>query len=447
MSKSNVTRHILFAFSFFLFIQSATALKQPHHALRLDVAMSHPVILANRNQKAIVKVGLSGLESNNEQRSPVNLCLVLDKSGSMQGEKIRRAKEGAQMIVQMLGDRDIFSLVAYSNGVQVLVPATRMSEKEDVLSRIRAIRAGGSTALFGGVSKGLGEVRKFKSKDLVNRIILLSDGLANVGPSSPMALGRLGLSAGKEGIAITTIGLGLGYNEDLMTQLAMSSDGNHAFVENASDLAQIFNKELGDVLSVVAQDVQIKIKCSNGVRPLRVLDQDALIVGKQITLHYNQLYSNQEKYILLEVEVPKGRSGSKRQVALVNVAYANMNTNHREALHASTAVAYNTSSRVVQQRTNKKVMVQKTKAEANIRRGQAVELRDKGDIKGAESLLLQNFKEMQSGAVQFDDTSLAEESEKALKEVEEIKAPKKQWKKVRKTLRKKQHKEKTQSRY
>src|SRR4029450_1790476 len=91
---------------------------------------------------------------------------------------------------------------------------------------------------------GAAAVRKFLDRQRVNRIILLSDGQANVGPSSPGDLGNLGASLIKEGISVTTLGLGLDYNEDLMTQLARRSDGNHYFIENSSDLARRFGYEV-----------------------------------------------------------------------------------------------------------------------------------------------------------------------------------------------------------
>ena len=109
--------------------------------------------------------------------------------------------------------------------------------------------------MFSGVSKGASEVRKFLDSNRVSRVILLSDGLANLGPSTPSELGQLGHSLSKEGISVTTIGLGLGYNEDLMTQLAGMSDGNHAFVQNYSDLTKIFAAEFNTALTVVANQL------------------------------------------------------------------------------------------------------------------------------------------------------------------------------------------------
>src|SRR5690606_7337943 len=121
--------------------------------------------------------------------------------------------------------------------------------------------------------------RHSEDRRFVNRVILLSDGLANVGPSSPEELGRLGTALVRDGISVTTIGLGLGFNEDLMTRLARCSDGNTYFVEHSGDLPGIFASELGDVLNVVARQVTIEIEFPSGVRPLNFVGRDGMIRG------------------------------------------------------------------------------------------------------------------------------------------------------------------------
>ncbi|MHC5083932.1 MAG: vWA domain-containing protein, partial [Planctomycetota bacterium] len=182
----------------------------------------------------------------------------------MSGEKIQKAKEAAILAVHRLKSTDIVSVVLYDSDVQVLVPATKLTKKEQIIRQIRTVNAGGSTALYAGVQNGADEVRKFIAANKVNRIVLLSDGLANVGPQSPNELGRLGANLVEEGISVTTIGLGLGYNEDLMSQLAYKSDGGHYFAEHADELAGVFDDEFGRATSVVAQDVTIEIICGEG---------------------------------------------------------------------------------------------------------------------------------------------------------------------------------------
>src|SRR5262249_8423165 len=176
-----------------------------------------------------------------------------DRSSSMASDqKLDKAKEAALMVLDRLQPDDYISVISYDSTVEVLVPSTHVGNGAELREQISSLSPRGSTALFAGVSTGIEEVGKHLDAKRVNRIVLLSDGQANVGPRSPNELGRLGEVAGRQGISITTVGVGLDYNEDLMTQLALASDGNHAFAENATDLATIFSHELGDVMSVIA---------------------------------------------------------------------------------------------------------------------------------------------------------------------------------------------------
>ena len=272
--------------------------------VKLNVAMAKPFLEAGQKQTAFFKIGLTGFDIQKDaDRTPVNVAIVLDRSGSMSGQKLEHAKQAAIQAVDRLSNEDIVSVITYNHTVNVLIPATKISDKNKINQQIRSIQSGGNTALFAGISKGAAEVRKFLDKDRVNRVILLSDGKANSGPSSPKALGDLGASLIKEGISVTTLGLGDGYNEDLMNQLARRSDGNHTFIESPTQLVKIFNAEFGDILSVVAQEVAIEVECADGIRPIRVLNREAEISGNNIVTHLNQIYSLQEKYLLVEVEV------------------------------------------------------------------------------------------------------------------------------------------------
>ncbi len=375
--------------------------------VKLNVALGHPVLKADKKQTTYLKVGLTGFHlASDSERPPVNLVIVLDKSGSMQGDKIRKAKEAALMVIDRLSRRDIVSVVTYCDTVQVLVPATRLSDKYAVKQQIRQIQAGGSTALFAGVSKGAAEVRKFLERNKVNRVILLSDGLANVGPSSPYELGQLGASVAKEGISVTTIGLGLGYNEDLMSQLALKSDGNHYFAENAADLARVFDRELGDVLTVVAQKVVVRIVCAPGIRPVRGLGREVDITGQTITATLNQLYSDQEKYVLVEVEVPATAANQTRHIADVSVTYANMQTKTTDRLASALAARFTRSEDIVVRETNKDVVVNAVQQIATINNRKAVELRDKGQIQEAKQVLKLNTSFLRLNAVKFESEAL-----------------------------------------
>jgi Ca-activated chloride channel homolog len=359
--------------------------------IKLSVGMAKPLLLAGQKQTTHLKIALTGFEFRDKtKRVPVNLAIVIDKSGSMSGEKIRKAKEAALMALKRLNSKDTISVVAYDHNVRVLVPATKVAETAAIRSAINEMSAGGNTALFAGTSKGAAEARKFLDKNRANRVILISDGLANVGPSSPKQLGELGASLIKEGISVTTVGLGGGYNEDLMTQLARRSDGNHYFAENATDLARVFKGELGDVLSVCAQEVTIKIKCAPGIRPVRTLGRDADIAGQFVTARMNQLYSGQEKYVLLEVEVPATEKNKTLKIADVEVGYANMATQTSQKLTSDVKVRFTKDAGLVKTSINKPAMIAVVTQIGNYNNDRALVLRDQGKLKEARLVLQTN---------------------------------------------------------
>ncbi len=414
---------------------------------RLEAALGTPVMLEGVPGRAFLKIGLTGFEfAPDRERAPVNIAIVLDKSGSMNGQKIAHAREAAIMAIERLDHRDVVSVVAYNGTVEVLVPATPVSDRYRIGQAIRGLRAGGSTALFAGVSRGAQELRSYLSGNRVNRVILLSDGLANVGPSSPHALGGLGRSLAKEGMSVTTIGLGLGYNEDLMSRLAGMSDGNHAFVEHPSQLAGIFDLEFGDVLSVVGRDVEIIIHCHEGVRPLRVLGRAAEIAGNTVRIDMNQIYGGREKYFMVEVEVPAGRAGEKRELASVDASYLNLQTQARDRLRERIQVSYSARPEAVRAQTNKAVMKDAVEQVVNVKSKEAVRLRDEGKVEQAQQLLQKNADILRESAEAYAAPELeafASEMDEDAKRLDD----RGDWNRQRKSLRKKQHATETQQAY
>ncbi|MDD4348927.1 MAG: VWA domain-containing protein [Opitutales bacterium] len=271
-------------------------------SLKLGIDSESAYLPDYESNVTYLKVDLDALKKPSENRVPLNIALVIDKSGSMQGQKLEDAKNSAILFVERLSPDDIVSVVTYSSSVQVLIPATKVSDRESLIRRIRQIQSDGNTALFAGVSKGAAEVRKFAEENRINRIILLSDGLANVGPSTPGELGQLGRSLMKEGMSVSTMGIGYGYNEDLMARLAYNSDGNHLFVEDSEQLAQVFEQELNELFGIHAKSIRLTIRCSDDLKILRILGQDGEIRGQQADVYLNQVSAGQNKYVLVEVQ-------------------------------------------------------------------------------------------------------------------------------------------------
>ena len=413
----------------------------------LSVTLSQDRVEAGRQQTVYLKVGVIGASPEvTVTRAPVNTAIVLDRSGSMAGDKLDNAKKAALQALDRLGPDDIVAVVAYDDNVRVLVPATRATDKAEIAAAIMRLTPGNTTALYAGVSRGAQEVRKFLAANRINRVVLLSDGLANVGPSSPAMLAALGASLAKEGISVTTIGLGLDYNEDLMTRLAMASDGNHAFVENPEMLAGIFDREFGELLSVVATNVEVRILCPRGVRPVRVLGREAEIAGRTVVVGLGQLSARQERYVLLEAEVAPQTVGRRVDVADVSVGLTNVRENRaRLTLSGRASLTFTASKADAERSVSKDVMVAAVEQTANENNKRALELRDRGQVGQAQALLGTNAGYLRSNAARYGSEKLAKQSLSNKAASENLDAAK--WNRSRKKMREEQHQVDTQQSY
>ena len=422
----------------------------------VDVQLGQSVLPVGKPGKVYLRLSVKGgTAAAKTKRTPVNVALVLDRSGSMKGERLAGAKEAASMALQRLAAEDIVGLVAYNHEVEVLQKAERLGGDHALKQKIDKLEADGRTALHAGVVAGGAEVKRHLAENRVNRVILLSDGLANVGPSSPRELGELGKELGSKGISVTTIGLGLDYNEDLMQRLAASSDGNHAFVEKPSDLTRIFDAEFGDALSVTAQDIEIIIECRIGFKPLRVLGREAAIEGNRIRLKLNQLQSANERYLVVELEQPEVRQPGDAEIAQVTVDYLDLDSGNRARAEARAKGRFSGNEKDAEASINKSVMSQVTTQIATETSEKAVELRDKGDILGAKKLLEGNAAYLKdrrnlygSGASPAAPAALG-----ALEQLEKKQSDAANnldadnWGKARKSMRSDQHKSKVQQSY
>lgn len=367
-----------------------------------QIELDRATLPAGASTRAVVKVTLDApTVPVKTDRPAVNLAIVLDRSGSMSGSKMEQAREAAVTALRRLGPKDVFSLVIYDNEIQTLISAQQVKNVDELEATIRGIQTGGGTALFGGVSQGASELRKFNNGDFVNRLILLSDGLANVGPSSPDELGRLGASLSKEGITVTTVGVGNDYNEDLMITMAQKSDGNSYFVENSDDLPRIFGAELGDVLSVVAQDVVLTVEFTDGCRPVRLIGREGLVRDHTVEVSLKQLYGGQQKYALIEVDVPTTEAGQTRRVATATCRYQSAIDKKAMVSTASAVAAFSAVAEEVVQSANIQVQGDLVKNYAAEAKEEAVRRADMGDKDGAAKVLRDESARIKSITVQY----------------------------------------------
>ena len=366
--------------------------------MTLDTRLATSVMKAGQTQRNHLRIALGGCERPPSERTPVNVAFVIDRSGSMQGSRIAQAREAAITAIRRLDKNDIASVVVFDDKIEMLVPAQPVADHAIFADRIRQVNARGSTAIHGGVTEGASQVRRNKDNKRLNRVVLLSDRLANVGPRNPSDFEALGRALLAEGISVSTIGLGMGYNEDLMLKLARASDGNHTFVGDATDLIQVFNKEFDDVLGSCAQTVSIDVELNPGVRVVRALSRDGRIDGQTAQFLMNQVYQATEHYLLLEVEVDQSIAAGDGDLGRVAVAYTVPQDGARHTLETPIHGRFSASDTDIAASRDNAVLESVVEQSVRLRAEAAIALRDQGRSAEALALFQANVAEIETQA-------------------------------------------------
>jgi Ca-activated chloride channel homolog len=308
------------------------------------------------------------------KRLPLNIALVLDRSGSMSGEKLAYCKKAAQFVVDNLDASDRVSIVIYESGVRVLLPATQVANKEQIKRMIEGVQVAGGTCMSCGMLSGYGEVKKFFQQQHVNRVLLLTDGLANEGISAPRQLDSIAnVRANKDRITLSTFGVGAEFDEKMLTDLAEYGIGNYYFIDKPENIPPIFNKELKGLLEVVAQDASITLQLPTGVSLVKVYGYK-----------YEQL-----KSVLVEVKLTTPAIGPLSFTS--TFAFSDAVKNQKGLQLPSTVTLQPTVDyAMVDKNYDDYVLQQVTIFKSNDLLEAAMDRADKGDFKGADSIVTLN---------------------------------------------------------
>ncbi len=269
--------------------------------MKTSVLLDHePVADGGYFVRALLRI--EGNPPEEDGRAPLNLALVIDRSGSMSGPPIHAAREAAVMLVRRLRMEDVVSVVAYDHDVRVVARPSTGEDQLDVVERIRSIEPGGTTNLSGGWLRGRELVAEYRRTEGVNRVLLLTDGQANRGITEPEALKGLCRSSTEQGITTTTIGFGPHFDEDLLRAMADAGRGSAYYVEHADQASGVFEEELEGLLSLVAQNVRVRIRPGAGAGAMKALHEyPSHSEGRDLTLEVGDLYAREPRRVLLEI--------------------------------------------------------------------------------------------------------------------------------------------------
>lgn len=250
-------------------------------------------------------------------RAPMAVSLVVDTSGSMSGEKIEHARMAAASFLESLSEGDIVSVYAFNNGVAEIVapvtvgPATRGT----LLQSVNSLYAAGGTNMFDGLTVGVSRLSQAPASHPVRRLVLISDGQANIGPSDPGSLGDLAANGSEFGIQVTAIGVGLDYDEHTLAALAVRSAGRMYHLTHPAQMATILRDELQLLASTVATDAVIEIIPAPGVQILEPATMGATVQGNRMRVPLGALYAGQEREVLFRARIDTAAPGARELAA------------------------------------------------------------------------------------------------------------------------------------
>lgn len=285
---------------------------KPEGPVSVKAALVQDKVLSGSGGKVGVSLTLTAAEIEELITQPVqhaDLVIVLDRSGSMQGQKISDARQAVIRLIDRLTAGDRLSLVTYSNGVNAIFPLVSMDEshRRQVKAAVQRIYAGGGTNLGGGLQRGIQTLMQTPTEGRQRKVILISDGLANHGITDPRALGNMASGAVEHNFSVSTVGVGYDFNEMLMTTVADHGAGSYYFLENPAAFAQVFEKELQSTRNVAASALEIRIPLKEGVKLIHaggypIKNRDGFAV-----IHPGDLLSGQQRKLFLTFKVPTDR--------------------------------------------------------------------------------------------------------------------------------------------
>ncbi|MBH8575830.1 VWA domain-containing protein [Nostocaceae cyanobacterium CENA369] len=244
-------------------------------------------------------------------RRNLNLSLVIDRSGSMAGAALHHALKAAESVVDRLEPNDILSVVVYDDEVDTVVPSQPVTDKSALKNSIKKVRAGGITNLSGGWLKGCEYVKKQLDPQKINRVLLLTDGHANMGIQDPKVLTATAGQKAEEGVITTTLGFAQGFNEDLLIGMARAASGNFYFIQSIDEATEVFSIELDSLRAVVGQNLKVTLELAAGVSLVDTLSLAKVNQNNagQPVISLGELYEGEDKLLGLSLDISSAQVG------------------------------------------------------------------------------------------------------------------------------------------
>jgi Ca-activated chloride channel family protein len=349
---------------------NAPAEAKPSPALQSKLSVERSEIFRGDTRTLYVLVHFTApeLDLPPDARPPLNLSLVLDRSGSMADKgKIEYLKQAAKMAVAQLGGRDVVSVVEFDDQITLMWPAGFARDKSHLQAMIDELSPRGSTNIAGGLERGIAESHAASdklrlSRETLSRVILLSDGLTNTGVTDHGAIAHIAADARMQGVRVSSIGLGLDYDEDLMQGIAEAGGGKYYYVESPVQLATIFQNELKSAFSTRARDVHLAFHGSGAVKRAEMIGF-AASNGHDVSADWPDFYAGEERTVMLRLEVDARNTGAL-SLGMFNVAWRDAQSGASGTINLPIQVDVTDDQALAEKSVNRDVAVEATLAES-----------------------------------------------------------------------------------
>lgn len=351
--------------------------------------------------EAVLQVGISTALSHDRSRlRPLNLTLVIDKSGSMADlDKMTRVKEGLKALVSKLRPSDVISIVTFDSNAQVLLPPQSVASGQRVREAIDTIEPGSSTNLNCGLMLGYEQALQRYSKGSTNRVVLLTDGIANQGETDPKKIANNSLAFNDRGIDVSTIGVGKDLNTDLLQTLARTGRGLFHFVADTGDIRKVFEDEVQSLISPIGTEPNLEIDAGLGAQIERVYGYQPEVKGGHARISLDNFNSGMTEVVLLRL---KPEREARSLPVKVRLTYKDLERNKTVVLQKSASVHYGSNP------TEKDESVEKNMTIATLAEAiHAMALNcESGRYADAERILASAISEAQEGYSSGDDPDI-----------------------------------------
>lgn len=366
-------------------------------SLSITTRLSHPFVMMGTND-VYLTADIKAVEQKGSSRSPVNLALVIDRSGSMSGFKLNQAKQAARTLVGQLRSEDRLTIVHYGSDVKAMEGIFATPENQDrLLAYIDGIWDDGGTNIGAGLSTGRDLLLKAKHDFKVNRMVLISDGQPTEGITDHSSLINIVREVRQAGISVSSIGVGTDFNEQLMESFAEVGAGAYAYLQDAAQLQQIFQKDLNAAGTQVARNVTITVKVPAGARLVRTLGYTPIARSTSgseelVTIALPDFAAGTSERVVLQLSVDGTSDGAAVDVSQLTLNYTDLLASQPVTTNALVRANVTGNSSVVQQNQDGEALVFAARAQAGANTQAAVDALKKGDRAQARQLFEANKK-------------------------------------------------------